>query len=218
MFVGGGGGWDTKLNSLEYKRLRFILLFPFLVIAFHLLTKFLHTNPLFASFSDLHPLCPPLLYPPPPAVSSSHFHLTSTFCSVYLSVFRCSRREASKRRKRPPVVCSFPDNTKFKWKTRWSCLASRSRRLLSWRRLRDKSFELITGLKMPRPVWLSDAAAAEVFAAIQSPMNDKYKNEFRAWKVSSCITSCFFFPFDKQSAPSKRVAAFFLPLASSYWC
>lgn len=55
--------------------------------------------------------------------------------------------------------------------------------------LRDKSFELIAGRDV-RPVWLSDLAAAEVFAAIQSPMNDEYQSEFVPLKVALLQERC----------------------------
>lgn len=74
------------------------LSFAILLITYHLLIKFTLTFLL-----SLHHC--------PPAVCSSHFHLTSTFCLVAPSVFCCCDWEASWRRKRPPVVCSLSDNT-----------------------------------------------------------------------------------------------------------
>lgn len=67
----------------------------------------------------------------------------------------------------------FPDNTSLKERpseAAWQPDPTES--------LGDKSFELIAGRDV-RPMWLSDLAAAEVFAAIQSLMNDEYQSEFR---------------------------------------
>lgn len=55
----------------------------------------------------------------PPAVCSSHFHLTSTFGSIFPSVFWCCYWEDSGRRKRPPVVCSLGDNRSLTVKAVW---------------------------------------------------------------------------------------------------
>lgn len=66
----------------------------------------------FSSPYRVYTYVPPLsLHHRPLAVCSSHFHLTSTFCSISPSVFRCRRSASSRRRKRPPVVCSLGDNT-----------------------------------------------------------------------------------------------------------
>lgn len=79
------------------------LSFAILFITSHLLIEFILTNLLLLHHYPLPSV--------PSAVCSSHFHLTSTFCSIFPSVFCCRYWEASKRRKRPPVVCSFTDNT-----------------------------------------------------------------------------------------------------------
>lgn len=93
----------------------------------------------------------------PPAVCSSHVHLTSTLCQIYPSVFCWCYSEAPWWKKRPPVISKIFDNTSLRLReAAWQLEQNSS----VWVTDRDKPFVLITGIDYFKYAQLSQPTAA----------------------------------------------------------
>lgn len=140
----------------------------------------LHSTKAPLLYSSLLSFCIPTFLVGPPVTCCRLFITLSPRIDLLLRLYISIRLQSLGGLQEEEEAASrlFPDNTSLKERPSEAAWQPDPTAPVSTESLGDKSFELIAGRDV-RPMWLSDLAAAEVFAAIQSPMNDEYQSEFK---------------------------------------